>query len=49
MRVVEASGDGPLATAARIHEAAGRARTCCEEHARADVALAVQQITRKEN
>jgi len=37
MRVLYAFGDTPLATAARIHEAASNARTCCEEHARADV------------
>lgn len=39
MRVSRASGDTPLAAAAQEHETAGRARTCCEEHARADGAF----------
>jgi len=37
MRVSSASGDAPMARAAQQHEAAGQARTCCEEHAKADV------------
>jgi hypothetical protein len=41
MKVLEASGDTPMAMAARLHEEAARGRTCCEEHARADAALPV--------